>query len=829
MAEFQILPGVTDAPTNTPTFKMPDVRGANPQGSYIEVKPGQYQLWSGRYGKIGESAGMLQSIASGDRAVEFPDLSEFSSTIGLDATDMGPEGGTSMGDAARRLAAYTTGLTRKEQAQIIRGIEGARMTRDKFDNPIVEYKGQKFYVNKPGATGADLTTFFATVGSFMPFGRLARIVQKATGGGRLAGVATQGAAGGLQQVTLDETGRALGADQRADLLRTAISTLGAGAGEFLGQALSRALSSYKLGNEVRRLLGGERAYVNKDGSLSDTARQTMKAMGVDPDAVEADIAKQVLQVARGGGTEPTRKAVAEALPLESEFGVTLRPGQRIGEADKTVAQREDLIMAGDDRAAATLRGDGPNPLPASVEGQRQAAVTALRETQEKVSGVPNVDADITRRTDIIDDIAVGLQTGREAAKDAEQVAWEAAKPMMNGVQILFEGVKQIKPFIRRGLDEKDFLGVVTKANTPEAFDLLKGLNKQISVYQRRADSGDVSNIRVNMKTIEMMRRSIVARLGQKNIGDTDFAALVTIKNSFDDWMDDVFSSALVKGDAAALDALKQARSASRVFNQRYTANKTIEQITREEMDPRTVVQSLGLMNQKGFGPNALKVVQHIKNNFDDDAVGNQTLQRLKAATFMSFHENAIKPVERGGETVFSLTGQTVSNNINQILRQNKRYMEELFTPGEIKKLRRYATMLRRVSYLPQRDRSNPSQSGTTFARALKNLTTGGGGGAGTGLFGYALLSHLGVTDMSAIAAASVAGSAGAALGKKQGDRLANILRNMRVGNELTRRPLIDKPLSATAPAAVGADVSQVPVTGAEIEAAREKFPSLGAF
>lgn len=329
MAEFQILPGVTDAPTNTPTFKMPDVRGANPQGSYIEVKPGQYQLWSGRYGKIGESAGMLQSIASGDRAVEFPDLSEFSSTIGLDATDMGPEGGTSMGDAARRLAAYTTGLTRKEQAQIIRGIEGARMTRDKFDNPIVEYKGQKFYVNKPGATGADLTTFFATVGSFMPFGRLARIVQKATGGGRLAGVATQGAAGGLQQVTLDETGRALGADQRADLLRTAISTLGAGAGEFLGQALSRALSSYKLGNEVRRLLGGERAYVNKDGSLSDTARQTMKAMGVDPDAVEADIAKQVLQVARGGGTEPTRKAVAEALPLESEFGVTLRPGQRI--------------------------------------------------------------------------------------------------------------------------------------------------------------------------------------------------------------------------------------------------------------------------------------------------------------------------------------------------------------------------------------------------------------------------------------------------------------------------------------------------------------------
>ena len=81
-----------------------------------------------------------------------------------------------------------------------------------------------------------------------------------------------------------------------------------------------------------------------------------------------------------------------------------------------------------------------------------------------------------------------------------------------------------------------------------------------------------------------------------------------------------------------------------------------------------------------------------------------------------------------------------------------------------------------------------------------------------------------MTDMAAITAASVTGSAGAALSKRQGDRLADILRNMRVGNDMTRRPLIDKPLSATAPAAIGADVSQV-----DIEAAQEQIPTLGIF
>jgi len=124
MADIQILPGVTDAPPNTDTYSLGNIKGANPSADYVKVGENQYQVYSGRLGKIGDTAGMMQSIASGERAVEFPDLPEFSSTIGLDTTDMGPEGSTSMGDAARRLAAYTTGLTRKEQAQIIKGIKG---------------------------------------------------------------------------------------------------------------------------------------------------------------------------------------------------------------------------------------------------------------------------------------------------------------------------------------------------------------------------------------------------------------------------------------------------------------------------------------------------------------------------------------------------------------------------------------------------------------------------------------------------------------------------------------------------------------------------------
>ncbi len=837
MADIQILPGVTDAPPNTDTYSLGNIKGANPSADYVKVGENQYQVYSGRLGKIGDTAGMMQSIASGDRAVEFPDLPEFSSTIGLDTTDMGPEGSTSMGDAARRLAAYTTGLTRKEQAQIIKGIKGASMSRDKFDNPMVRYRDKRFYINKPGATGADLTNFFATVGSFMPFGKLARIVQGAVGGGRVAGVAAMSGAGMLQQVVLDETGRQLDAEQSVDLLRTTIAGLGAGGGEFLGQALSRALSSYKLGNEVRRLLGGDRAYVNKDGTLSDTARQTMKAMGVDADAVQADIAKQVLQVARGGGTRETKENIASALPLESEFGVTLRQGQRVAGADPTVARTEELLQAGDDKAAALIRGDGPNPSPASIEGQRQAAVAALRETQEELSGVPNpaqrtrgdTPSNVESGFDIASDLAVDLSQRRVAAEAAEQAAWEAAKPIMNGVEILAEGFKQLPRSFRKRFQDNDLIGVVDGRVTPRAFEQLKTF---ATLYK---NLGANPTATMTMRRLDNFRRKLSADINSaaKNSEfPDDYRALVSMKAGLDDWMDDVFSSVLIKGDAEALKMLKQARGMTRVYRQGFTANKVIDAITREGLDPGDIVQKLGMLSDKGFRPEALKVVRHIKNKFDDDGV-NVPLDKLRALTFMRLHDKAIKPVERGAETVFHIQGKGVSNNINSVLSKNREFMEELFTPDQIKKLQRYAKMMRRVDYKAPKDVANPSGSATFFLRALKTMIPSAGGGGALGIGGFmlpAMLNMQGVASNSASAGAAAVGTVGGVVGTRYAvGRIQDILKNMRLGNDLTRRPLIDKPLSATAPAAVGADVSQVPVTGADIEAARENFPSLGTF
>lgn len=837
MADIQILPGVTDAPPNTDTYSLGNIKGANPSADYVQVGENQYQVYSGRLGKIGDTAGMMQSIASGDRAVEFPDLPEFSSTIGLDTTDMGPEGSTSMGDAARRLAAYTTGLTRKEQAQIIKGIPGASMSRDKFDNPIVRYRDERFYVNKPGATGADLTTFFATVGSFMPFGKLARIVQGAVGGGRVAGVTAMSGAGMIQQAVLDETGRQLDAEQSIDLLRTTIAGLGAGGGEFLGQALSRALSSYKLGNEVRRLLGGDRAFVNKDGTLSDPARQTMKAMGVDADAVQADIAKQVLQVARGGGTRETRENIASALPLENEFGVTLRQGQRIAGADPTVARTEEILQAGDDTAAALIRGDGPNPSPASVEGQRQAAVAALRETQEELSGIPNpaqrtrgdAPSNVESGFDIASDLALDLSQRRVAAEAAEKAAWEAAKPSMNGVEILREGFKQLPRNFRKRFQDNDLIGVVDVNVAPRAVAQLKTFAK---LYKAMGANPTAT---MTLRRLDNFRRKLSADINNaaRNPNSaTDYRALVSMKGGLDDWMDDVFSSVLIKGDAEALKMLKQARGMTHAYRQGFTANKAIDAITREGLDPGDIVQKLGMLSDKGFRPEALKIVRHIKNNFDDDGV-NVPLDKLRALTFMRLHDKGIRPVERGAETVFHIQGNRVSNNINSVLSKNREFMEELFTPDQIKKLQRYANMMRRVDYKAPKDVANPSGSGTLILRALKTMLPSAGGGGALGIGGFmlpAMLGMQGVASTSASAGAATVGTVGGVVGTRYAvGRIQDILKNMRLGNDLTRRPLIDKPLSATAPAAVGADVSQVPVTGADIEAARENFPSLGTF
>tara|TARA_R110000796_G_C14554086_1_gene434164 strand:- start:32 stop:2047 length:2016 start_codon:yes stop_codon:yes gene_type:complete len=353
--------------------------------------------------------------------------------------------------------------------------------------------------------------------------------------------------------------------------------------------------------------GGERAYVNKPGFDSRDALQL--AGDILKFLPAAKIARWFggpalamftrgtsgVRAALGGGAAAGITQAASDIASEnfgSEQGV-----DPVGVVATTLGGAGGELLAGRIRAmtpAATniinrVRGMGIDP--ATTPGRQVAQVAnAAREmsSPEKASALPAV--------------AAAVKTQREAARRSARALYEGAE--QRSAAIPAQEVSELRDSLLNGLDSYD-LGA----------DGMSAMNRSVINIIELADESVPFPRRI--QALERWRKR-VSGMRPKDGTPADAAARQSL-GIYDEWLDGVFNRDMVRGDATAIDAWKNARRAWSSYQQRFNSNTVVRDLAKRETTPEQMSQWIFNANAVGAKKEAGLVVERLNNILGADS------------------------------------------------------------------------------------------------------------------------------------------------------------------------------------------------------------------
>jgi hypothetical protein len=250
-----------------------------------------------------------------------------------------------------------------------------------------------------------------------------------------------------------------------------------------------------------------------------------------PYSYSPELAARVFNLATFGVTGPMPKLGPGRLPRlgqeiatkEAEsFGIPLTSGQASGDLNQL--RSEQLLR----------QSDHSQPLMRTFDDRQADAIGTATGTIGKEFGG---SAD-----DLASTVTTGLQNKTKLAKEGANTFFDVAQD--GKLKVRSAAVKALPGFVRQRL-----AGVVMDDNlTRAAVIALKEVDDASLAAGRRP---------LSWKALDDVRRTLAGLTGT---GPEDIAATRTVKQAFDDWLDDAVDQQLFSGDEAALEALKAARS-----------------------------------------------------------------------------------------------------------------------------------------------------------------------------------------------------------------------------------------------------------------------------
>lgn len=411
-------------------------------------------------------------------------------------------------------------LAKKAGGQVVEGDNG----------PMIRLPdGSAYRLNDAGLDNADIANVAGNVAAaWLPASWATKVGQTRNLGiaGRMALQAGTAAAteAGLQAAT-DGGNVSAG--------RVGLAAAGGAGGELLGTGLAQ------LGNR------GNAALRNFTGQNADDAAAVLAREGLNaPGKVDA---AQLL-----AGADP------RAIAGEGAFGFQYSLGQRLTDPARKFSQlsREELLRQtpGGHAAFNAMREGNAAKLEEVLTGMGErfgsrAAATPAEMVQGSAEG-------LARQADEL--------RGRISAAYAK--AAEGGRTAIGA-----DAVAGLPDRLRRAVSQFDVNPTTTPA-TQRALD------------QLRQASNLGENVKgVTLKAIETQRRILNNSIGAA-ANPTDRAALQAVKGEFDGWLDDAVEGALVSGDPAALQALKDARALRAEFGRRFEGGKEADKFIQGLLD-----------------------------------------------------------------------------------------------------------------------------------------------------------------------------------------------------------------------------------------------------
>lgn len=552
---------------------------ANPSAKPLDVEiTGGQSVPAGDYAQMRQQEGAQVPVA---KPAQYIDDSDFFQKAGMSqwspkvvwaaAKDM--FGGTE--SAAKYLAQQVGGTVGKD---------------DRGEPTIVLRDGSAYSLNRPGIDSNDIANVAGNVAAFaLPAGWATNIAKAKNIG--LAGRA------GIQALMAGGTDAALQAGVNGgqiDPMRTAAATAGGAGGEVLGSGLSNLLS--KAAGASRTLTGQNAREANlflTDNGITPTPELVRK------------LAPQMEQIM--GGADPNAILGAE------KFGFQYTQGQRLTDPARKFDQ-----LSREERLRQTLQGR--MPLEAAAQNNQARLGEAISDMGQQFGSKA-----ATTPAEMVQGAASRLQ---QQAGDLEGRISAAYAKAGDGARMAVgaDAVASLPARMREAARDFDLHPSIT----PSAARTLEQVQNATQSILGGIDGGNVKG--VTLKALETQRRILNNNI-QGAANPTDRAALTAMKREFDAWMDDAVDTALVSGDPASLQSLKEARALRAEYGRRFEGGKDSDKFIAGLLDgsktPEELLNvALGASSVSKMG--GARFINRLKVAADNDP---EVLDGLRAAHF----------------------------------------------------------------------------------------------------------------------------------------------------------------------------------------------------
>lgn len=626
---------------------------------------------------------------------------ETDATRNLDELRLGLDGfGVPAITQAKIAAGLLSTFDGRDQLDIIKsnleplGIRVAEQTDEKGNLIVALQKGNRItqsMLNKPGASGIDVMQGTANAAAFTPSGKLAtgaRGMLSAAGRVGLGSAATQGVLTGIADVT--------GAEKTlADYATEAgVAGIAGGSTEFVMQGLSKFPA-----------LRGMILEKLKAGATQSQVAAELKKIGVSiglDESGAAQASNDILERYAAAAQEAATPDEALSKALSSEFGISYTKGKAT--LDPAQLSLEDTMRVG---------GKGEKARQIILAADEKARVETLKAADDIAATMAGNGPVISARSEAGAMLRDAIKNEEAALDAAKSAAYDAAK---GKASLKAEGIRPILANMKKAVS-----GAEWDKSLPETAKILAEIQKQERIIARASSDPRMRVKDLPIEAIEVMRKRVNNAFGAA-ANATDRQQVRQIKAALDSSMDDAVASALIAGDAEALNAMKQARGLAREYFAKFTT-QPVRGIRSTFSDPAgAFIDKIVSAN-----PTDTEIVNAMftASSFNNRA-GSAMAQRFKAivgpesaewnAVKQAAFRDLLKTNTVNGKEVIS--GQRTVTAIRDAMKKNPELMREIFNQDEIQKIARFAAAVQRTQ--PTLIRSAETPSGKHAAMALSD-------------------------------------------------------------------------------------------------------------
>ena len=562
---------------------------------------------------------------------------------------------------------------------------------------------QRGYVNAPGLDSQDISRGIYGAMPYMVGGAGVGAAMKGAGG--VARFLAYGAGSGATSIAGDIAQMPMGSEQGIEPGKAAWTAAFGAAGVPLEIAAGKVWGRFVI---------EPRLFNRSTGQLTPEGQRLAASQGLDPQAMQADISKTFAQT-----YAQTRDASQAAIKAQQgDFGIPSTVGQRTKDSwqlTQEEAMRRNLYG---ERARDTMQAFDARQSDAVDFAARSRMPSDFRSQSVKQTGTmsPGGMTTVQQMPDNAADLGSGIQAGMRHARDmaeaGETAAWDAVPDLLPK--------KEAFDLLPNALAGR-LGGIRVTSEMPKAAAMAKALDDYVS---GEAFSDPVAKVlrQSPVKTIDEMRRQLLGMY--KGAADpTDKMAAKAIYDGFNDWIDDAAKQSLLAGDPAAAANLRIARDTTRTMQNLFSpamkgrntpAAKLMQELETSDTPERAVQILFGpasVQNPSTIKSGAVEALRSMKaalKKYADPRIAGDTIADLKVAYWARLVQS-----NKGSPH----SPRVMLNNIEAALSSQRTLVAELYSPGEIAQIRRFAKDLERITYKDP----NPSGSGYTIAAFTKQF------------------------------------------------------------------------------------------------------------